>query len=292
MAEIARPTQSHGTQQGSRMASFASKVGWALFPCFSEESVTRASNSCAKPILAWCTKMSVCPPVTFERWAGRKGWVSHTQKRVSRTARAFFIHLREAFFFTPFLLLLLLFFLFLFAGAVTFFFFNVISPNFACLGMELAIFAADGVTTIFRGGGRLRYVQGHQWQCRLDMLANHPRALPTGAGFWDPAQPDPEQRACSAPVPENELPNRAARNRFQADVATRSRAVTGYKLDYGVWPKALTKKKNKNVKLQFSFSKSSKNPGRTPPWFEFLVIFDFFAPWYRRNGEASSVKIS
>ena len=28
-----------------------------------------------------------------------------------------------------------------------------------------------------------------------------------------------------------------------------------------------------------------------PPWFEFLVIFDFFAPWYR-NREASSVKIS
>ena len=29
-----------------------------------------------------------------------------------------------------------------------------------------------------------------------------------------------------------------------------------------------------------------------PPWFEFLVIFDFFAPWYRRSKEASSVKIS
>ena len=28
-----------------------------------------------------------------------------------------------------------------------------------------------------------------------------------------------------------------------------------------------------------------------PPWFEFLVIFDFFAPWYRRGREASSVKI-
>ena len=28
-----------------------------------------------------------------------------------------------------------------------------------------------------------------------------------------------------------------------------------------------------------------------PPWFEFLVIFDFFAPWYRRGWEASSVKI-
>ena len=29
-----------------------------------------------------------------------------------------------------------------------------------------------------------------------------------------------------------------------------------------------------------------------PPWFGFLVIFDFFAPWYRRRREASSVKIS
>ena len=29
-----------------------------------------------------------------------------------------------------------------------------------------------------------------------------------------------------------------------------------------------------------------------PPWFEFLVIFDFFAPWYRRSQEASAVKIS
>ena len=28
------------------------------------------------------------------------------------------------------------------------------------------------------------------------------------------------------------------------------------------------------------------------PWFEFLVIFDFFAPWYGRSEEASSVKIS
>ena len=28
-----------------------------------------------------------------------------------------------------------------------------------------------------------------------------------------------------------------------------------------------------------------------PPWFEFLVIFDFFAPWYRKSREASSVKI-
>ena len=28
-----------------------------------------------------------------------------------------------------------------------------------------------------------------------------------------------------------------------------------------------------------------------PPWFEFLVILDFFAPWYRRGREASSVKI-
>ena len=29
-----------------------------------------------------------------------------------------------------------------------------------------------------------------------------------------------------------------------------------------------------------------------PPWFDFLVIFDFFAPWYRRSREASSVKIA
>ena len=29
-----------------------------------------------------------------------------------------------------------------------------------------------------------------------------------------------------------------------------------------------------------------------PPWFEFLIIFDFFAPWYRRSREASSVKLS
>ena len=29
-----------------------------------------------------------------------------------------------------------------------------------------------------------------------------------------------------------------------------------------------------------------------PPWFEFLVIFDFFTPWYRTSREASSVKIS
>ena len=28
------------------------------------------------------------------------------------------------------------------------------------------------------------------------------------------------------------------------------------------------------------------------PWFEFLVIFDFFALWYRRRWEASSVKLS
>ena len=38
---------------------------------------------------------------------------------------------------------------------------------------------------------------------------------------------------------------------------------------------------------------SHKSQGRTPPppWFEFLVVFDFFAPWYRRGWEASSVKI-
>ena len=29
-----------------------------------------------------------------------------------------------------------------------------------------------------------------------------------------------------------------------------------------------------------------------PPWIEFFVIFDFFAQWYRRSREASSVKIS
>ena len=29
-----------------------------------------------------------------------------------------------------------------------------------------------------------------------------------------------------------------------------------------------------------------------PPSFEFLVIFDFFAPWYIRRRDASSVKIS
>ena len=36
--------------------------------------------------------------------------------------------------------------------------------------------------------------------------------------------------------------------------------------------------------VQFSFKAG-------PPWFEFLVIFDFFAPWYRTRWEASSVKI-
>ena len=30
----------------------------------------------------------------------------------------------------------------------------------------------------------------------------------------------------------------------------------------------------------------------TPPWFEFLVSFYFFAPWYGGSREASSVKIS
>ena len=41
--------------------------------------------------------------------------------------------------------------------------------------------------------------------------------------------------------------------------------------------------------------KNDQNPnsrGAGPPWFEFLVIFDFFAPWHRRGREASSVKIS
>ena len=28
-----------------------------------------------------------------------------------------------------------------------------------------------------------------------------------------------------------------------------------------------------------------------PPWFEFLVIFDVFAPWYRKRREAFSVKV-
>ena len=28
------------------------------------------------------------------------------------------------------------------------------------------------------------------------------------------------------------------------------------------------------------------------PWFEFLVMFDFFAPWHRKGREASSVKVS
>ena len=35
-----------------------------------------------------------------------------------------------------------------------------------------------------------------------------------------------------------------------------------------------------------------KQHWQDPPWFEFLVIFDFFAPWYRRRRETSSVKIS
>ena len=29
-----------------------------------------------------------------------------------------------------------------------------------------------------------------------------------------------------------------------------------------------------------------------PPWFEFLVIFDFFAPWYRKSRGAFCVKIA
>ena len=50
----------------------------------------------------------------------------------------------------------------------------------------------------------------------------------------------------------------------------------------------------------FLKSKSGENvPGEKrkhlksrTPWFEFLVIFDFFAPWCRQRREASSVKIS
>ena len=38
------------------------------------------------------------------------------------------------------------------------------------------------------------------------------------------------------------------------------------------------------------FSQGSFKAG--PPWFEFLVIFDFFVPSYRKGREASSVKIS
>ena len=42
-------------------------------------------------------------------------------------------------------------------------------------------------------------------------------------------------------------------------------------------------------RLCFSCRKLTK---AGPPWFEFLVIFDFFAPWYRKSRGASRVKIA
>ena len=45
------------------------------------------------------------------------------------------------------------------------------------------------------------------------------------------------------------------------------------------WPEQLPPKPTKQLKAG-------------PPWFEFLVIFYFFAPWYRKSRDASSVKIS
>ena len=47
----------------------------------------------------------------------------------------------------------------------------------------------------------------------------------------------------------------------------------------------------KNWKFAFQNS-PTENLKAGPPWFEFLVIFDFFAPWYRQSREASSVKIA
>ena len=44
-------------------------------------------------------------------------------------------------------------------------------------------------------------------------------------------------------------------------------------------------KKSKMTKTQVKGSKGV-------PWFEFLVILDFFTPWYRRRLEAFSVKIA
>ena len=46
------------------------------------------------------------------------------------------------------------------------------------------------------------------------------------------------------------------------------------------YQKKVTKKLQPTLKLR-----------QDPPWFEFLVIFDFFAPWCRRGWETSSVKI-
>ena len=62
--------------------------------------------------------------------------------------------------------------------------------------------------------------------------------------------------------------------------------------------KSLQRLRNDRKKFSKTFQGCSQmkrfflKAGPPPPWFGFLVIFDFFAPWYRRHREASSVKIS
>ena len=48
--------------------------------------------------------------------------------------------------------------------------------------------------------------------------------------------------------------------------------------------------RSKSIDGQARVDSLKKSFKAGPPWFEFLVIFDFFAPWYRRGWEASSVK--
>ena len=61
------------------------------------------------------------------------------------------------------------------------------------------------------------------------------------------------------------------------------------------FPRAFKQKKIKALRPKMT-KIASRGGGSSlkagPPWFEYLVIFDFFAPWYRRGREASSVKIS
>ena len=54
------------------------------------------------------------------------------------------------------------------------------------------------------------------------------------------------------------------------------------------WLKSDMNLKNKD----WLFYNSTLSSKAGAPWFEFLVIFDFFAPWYRESWQASSVKIS
>ena len=90
-------------------------------------------------------------------------------------------------------------------------------------------------------------------------------------------------RAASCTKRPSRPQDHRARCSTSARRTRRSRPVTGT-----TRPASPTRAKQTKRSCQSTFGSLRQDP----PWFEFLVIFDFFAPWYRKRRGASSVKIS